>query len=64
MKGEESIHPERLLSLREVARRLGIHYQTALKMIHEGELPHRRVGSGRRIRVRESELIAYMKGES
>lgn len=45
---------ERMLRPREVAERLGINRQTVLNAIHNGELPHVRVG--RQYRVPESAL--------
>lgn len=42
--------PERLLSIREVADRLGVGLTTAYRLCNAGRLPVRRIGGSRRVR--------------
>jgi excisionase family DNA binding protein len=48
-----------MLSVKEVAGRLGVSEQTVLKLIERGELATSRVG--RQYRVAEADLAAYLE---
>ncbi|OPZ59500.1 MAG: Helix-turn-helix domain protein [Candidatus Aminicenantes bacterium ADurb.Bin508] len=52
---------ERLMTPEEVAERLAITPKTVRRFLREGRLKAMKVG--RLWRVRESDLLAYMKGE-
>lgn len=52
---------ERLMTPEEVAERLAITPKTVRRFLREGRL--KAVKVGRLWRVRESDLLAYMKGE-
>jgi excisionase family DNA binding protein len=49
-----------LLTVAEVAHRLGVHEKTVRRFIHSGVLPAVKIG--RRVRVDEAELEAYVYG--
>jgi len=51
--------PERTVSVRDVADRLGVHPQTVRRLIHEGKLEGVRIGSGLYVtRAALEELLA------
>lgn len=52
----------RALSISEVAAALQVHVSTARQYIREGRIVHVHVGN--RIRVGETQLAAYLAGES
>lgn len=51
--------PERLLSIREVAGRLGVGRTTAYRLADGGAFPVRRIGGS--LRVRPEDLEAYIE---
>nr|BBH90117.1 hypothetical protein KTC_48680 [Thermosporothrix sp. COM3]BBH90182.1 hypothetical protein KTC_49330 [Thermosporothrix sp. COM3]BBH90247.1 hypothetical protein KTC_49980 [Thermosporothrix sp. COM3] len=50
---------EHLLTTKDVARRLNLHVQTVLELIHKGEL--RAANIGNRYRVEASDVEAYLE---
>ncbi len=50
--------PEKLLTVREVAERLGVCRATVYAMVERGELPHVRIASA--IRFHPADLAAYL----
>jgi excisionase family DNA binding protein len=50
--------PEKLLTVREVAARLGVCRATVYAMVERGELPAVRIGSV--VRVHPADLVAYL----
>jgi len=57
-----STEPDRLLSPDEVAERLGIKVRTAREWCRTGVLPAVKVGQRGLLRVKESDLNAYIDG--
>lgn len=54
---------ERLINLREVARRYGVHPKTALRFIAEGTIPAPlKTKIGNRLVWRESEITRHIDG--
>lgn len=52
---------ERYVTVREMARRMGVSRMTVYRLIHGGVLPAARFGQ-RLIRVREHDFQAYLDG--
>jgi len=50
----------RLLTIPEVAESLGVHRNTAQRLVASGELPSCKIGRARR--VRDDDLRAYVEG--
>lgn len=56
---------DQLLTIKDVAERLNISERTAYRLIEEGDIPCKRVGTGRgTIRVRPAALEAYINQPS
>lgn len=51
----------KLLTLPEVADRLGVHYETVRTWVHSGKLQGRRLAGRRTIQVLESDLGAFLE---
>jgi excisionase family DNA binding protein len=57
-------HERRLLSVKEVAARLGLHPMTVRSKIRRGEIPARQLGGpGTAIRVDAAELEAWLDSD-
>jgi excisionase family DNA binding protein len=54
----QSLDGRRLFTIQEAAQVLRLHPETVSDLIHEGQLGH--VPQGRRIMVRQDQLIAYI----
>ena len=54
--------PERLLAPEEVAERLSIKLRTAREWMRQGKLPAFKLGDRGLLRVKESDLTAYING--
>ncbi len=50
--------PEALLTVREVAERLGVCRASVYAMVERGDIPHVRVGT--RVRIRTADLAVYV----
>ncbi len=55
--------PSSLLTVREVARRLGVRPVTVYRLCERGELPHVRVSNAIRLRVEELEDFIRRGGQ-
>jgi excisionase family DNA binding protein len=56
--GDRVALPERLLTVREVAARLGVCRATVYAMVERGELPHVRISGA--VRVHPTDLMAFV----
>ena len=51
-----------LLTIKQAAKRIGIHYRKLLDAVNEGAVPHYRLGQSRRM-VSAAEVVSIMKNE-
>jgi excisionase family DNA binding protein len=53
-----------LLTVKQVAEQLGVHYKTACELVAGGEIPAHNIGStgnGKRYRIRQSDLDRWLQ---